>query len=136
MKQDLYFAHEAAKILNVSPEHVARLGQIIEPDYPAGGKGFRAQYSFRNLVEMRIAEEMAAFSIPRKRINLYLREINHSLLRWLEVDGNDGWLIIGKENWSVVTSFEALSPNQLNEFYLFSINLIRIKNNIRQRLPQ
>lgn len=136
MKRDsLYLAHEAAKMMGRDPQEIARLGQIVPPERPAGGKGFRAFYSFSNLVQMRVAEEMARFGVPRKRISSYLFDLNHSFLRWFQEDGQDGWVIIGDSGkWAVVTSFDILSNDQLQSSALLSVNIGKIKSEIRKNL--
>ena len=136
MKHDtLFLAHQAAHVANRNVREIARLGQIVAPERPAGGKGFRARYSFSNLVQMRIAEEMARFGVPRKRIGVYLSDLRYSFLRWLEVDGSDGWIIVSDNGqWSVVTSFEILREDQLESSALLSINIGKIKTEMRNNL--
>lgn len=104
-----YVANEAAQLLDRTSEEIARLGQIVEPFEPALGKGYRALYSFVNLVEMRIAEELAQFGVPRKRIQKYLTALRTSYMRWLEEDGAEmgAWLIVsGDQRWAAGSTVE------------------------------
>ena len=93
-----YKAAEAAKLIERTSVDVARLGQIVTPEIPANGKGYRAFYSFRNLVEMRLAEELGKFGIPQKRIERMIEELRKTKCRWLDLDGRDGVVILDR-NW-------------------------------------
>ena len=112
-----YVAHEAAELLDRTSEEIARLGQITGAEVPADGKGYRAFYSFANLVEMRITEELTQFGVPRKHIQRYLTALRNSHMRWLEEDGAElgAWLVIGGEKWAAGSTMTiALGTLQLS----------------------
>ena len=81
---------------------IARLGQIIVPEYPANGKGYRAYYTGTNLVEMRVTEHLASFGIPQKRIQRFIEDLRKSRYQWLDLDiGRDGWVVLDSTGrWS------------------------------------
>ena len=123
-------AHEAAKVIERDASAVARLGQIITPELQANGKGYRAAYSFRNLVEMRIVEEMMKFGVPRKKIVSYLDTLRHSKMKWLDEKHTDGWIVIdGEWNWQFASDFSAIQlgwrNKQPHSFLAISIGKIR-----------
>ncbi len=130
-----FVAYEAAQMLDRTSEEIARLGQIVSPDEPANGKGFRAGYSFVNLVEMRIAEELTQFGVPRKHIQRYLTALRNSHMRWLEEDGAEmgAWLVISGEKWAAGSTMDiAFETLQLSGpiMSLVAIDAGKIKNQI------
>lgn len=131
-------ANEAAKVMDRTPETIARLGQIVPPERPAGGKGYRAAYSFRNLIEMRIVEEMVKFGVPRKKIALYVTQLRVSMNRWL--DGHDdGWMVIdGQWNWQITSNFDAIQlgwRNKKPDAFL-AISIGKIKSELAEKFPE
>ena len=109
MDQDIeyYQAKDAARLISSTPSDVARLGQVISPDIPADGRGYRSFYSFRNLVEMRLGEELVSIGISWKRISKYIEALRKSHGRWLEEDGLDGWLVLDRLwQWGAGTTLE------------------------------
>ena len=133
-----FLAWQAADLMERQPQEIARLGQLVEAEVPANGKGYRALYSFRNLVEMRIAEELGRFGVPQKRIQKYLSDLNNSHMRWLEENGLDGYIVLDRlSRWSAGTTlelaFEALGY-QIPVCSAVVINLGLIKKALRLRL--
>ena len=102
-----YRASQVATILKCPVEFVSRLGQVILPDDPAFGKGYRIGYSFRNILEVCIAEQLIAFGVPRKKIQFYLNGLRRAHNRWLEIDGPNGWVVLDSElRWAAGMTLE------------------------------
>lgn len=139
MNQDTeYFtAGDAAKLIETTPEEVAYLGQIITPEVPATGSGYKSFYSFRNLVEMRLGEELSNLGVPWKRIYKYVDALRESRGQWLENIGLDGWLVLDSVwKWGVGTNVETAiaSLSGLRSVSAFiAVDIGRIKQGIRRR---
>ena len=134
----LFIAGEAAKVMEREPAAVARLGQIVTPEQPAHGRGYRAGYSFRNLVEMRLAEEFSRLGVSQKRIQRALVALRHSHGRWLEKDGADGYVLLDSlGRWSAGATFDlALYPltRTIAVASVIAVNLALVKTALRHRL--
>lgn len=104
MNLDLRFtANEVAQVLKWPPQQVARLGQSVRTASAPLGKGHRAQYSLRNIIELQIIEELMRFGVPHKRILYYLQSLAKSkaALDWL-LDEAGCWIVCdGDSQWSV-----------------------------------
>lgn len=137
MNQDIeyYQAGEAAELINLTSADVAKLGQIITPDVPADGKGYRSLYSFRNLVEMRLGEELSRIGISWKRINKYIEELRKSYCRWLDEYGRDGWLVLdGTWKWGAGDTLEMAMYSIFKgsvASMIIAVNIKVIKDGIR-----
>ena len=107
----IFGANEVAKIIGITVAQVAQIGQFISPQMPANGKGYRIGYSYKNIVEVCIVLYLMKFGVPRKRIQKYLNDLNSSRMRWLDEDGNNGWIMLDDQwRWSA-----AYSPNEAIE---------------------
>ena len=132
-----YFqAHEVAKIMGREAELIARLGQIIAPEIAANGKGYRAAYSFRNLVEMRIVEEMIKFGVPRKRIASYLAILRTASINAFSDTHGDAWIIInGQGQWQIASTFAAIQLGwRETPDSLLAISIGKIKKELNAKL--
>ena len=138
MELPQYFqASEAATIMNRDAAFIARLGQIISPALPANGKGYRAAYSFQNLVEMRIVEEMVKFGVPRKRIAGYLTTIRDSKMNVFDDTQEEAWIIVdGSWRWQIANTFSAIQLGWWAEVpnYLLAVSIGKIKQELKARL--
>ena len=114
---------------------IAQLGQVIPPDKPASGRGYRSLYSFRNLVEMRIGEELSRYGVPWKRISKHIVDLRNSRCHWLDNEGLDGWAILDDLwRWAAGTTVEgALSALKFPPKSFVAINVGNIKRAIRAR---
>lgn len=134
----LYFqASEVAKIMGCESGWVARLGQIIAPEIAANGKGYRAAYSFRNLVEMRIVEEMIKFGVPRKRIASYLITLRASTINVFSDTQEEAWIVIdGEWRWQIANTFTAIRLGWQNHIpdSLLAISIGKIKKELKNQL--
>lgn len=114
---------------------VARAGQVITPEVPANGKGYRSLYSFQNLVEIRIVEQLGKFGVPQKRIQRYIEDLRHSKGRWLCNEGADGFVVLDNLwRWGCGSTLElALEPlaESVSPISLIAINLGAIKRSLR-----
>lgn len=129
-------ASEAASVMGRDILATVRLGQIIEPEVEAGGKGYRAGYSFRNLIEMRVAEEMIKFGVPRKRIMSYLKIIKNALTSWMK---DDGWIVIDDTwEWQLTSDFSAIALGwkKREPTALLAIRVGKIKQELEDNLQQ
>jgi len=109
MNQDTeyYQARDAAKFMESTSSEVAKLGQVITPEIPADGKGYRSLYSFRNMVEMRLGDHLARMGVSWKRVGKYISDLRVSNKRWLDSDGLDGWLVLDSSwNWGAGTTLD------------------------------
>lgn len=132
-----FFASQAAKLINRSPVEVSRLGQLITPDGPANGKGHRSLYSFRNLVEMVVAEEMIRFGVPQKKIQKYLRELRSSRGRWLESGTREDWIILDQLwRWGAGNTLDVAIRSLVNPeaTAIVAINVGTIRESIKERI--
>lgn len=133
-----YFqASEAATIMSRNPALIARLGQIVTPELPANGKGYRAAYSFRNLVEMRIVEEMVKFGVPRKRIAGYLATLRDSKMNVFDDTKEEAWIVIdGSWRWQIANTFAAVRLGWWAEEpdSLLAISIGKIKKELKERI--
>lgn len=124
--------------MQCEPATIARVGQFVEPEFPANGKGHRSLYSFRNLVEIRIAEYLGKFGVPQKRIQKYIADLKQSRMGWLREDGPDGWGVLDNlGRWSVGTSIEEavdVLNKGLQVHTAIIVNIASIKRGIRQYL--
>lgn len=140
MNRHLTFkASEAAKIMDWEPEAVARVGQYIDPDVPANGKGYRALYSFRNLVEMRLSDYLARFGVPQKRIQKYVIDLRKSQLGWLEENGpDDGYLVLDNLwRWAAGSTVEEIIANlslKISPVGMIVVNIGAIKRALKMSL--
>ena len=140
MQQDtesFFQAKDAARLISSSSSEVARLGQVIIPDIPSTGRGYRSLYSFRNLVEMRLGEELAHFGVSWKKISRYIDALRKSHGRWLDNDGLDGWLVLDRVwEWGAGTTLEtamdAVFKNRPQDVVI-AVNVAIIKRGIRSR---
>lgn len=132
-----YEAKDAAALISSTSSDVARLGQIITPDIPADGRGYKSLYSFKNLVEMRLGSELAHLGIPWKRISKYIEALRKSHGRWLEKDGLDGWLVLDRFwQWGAGTSLDAAMDALFKDRprgLVIAIDIGMIKRGIRSR---
>lgn len=98
-----YSAGQVAKILEKDSMHVAKMGQLITPLREANGRGYRAAYSFRNMVEMKIMEELVHFGVPQKRIQKTINSFGHSTnIDWLNDSQMQIWLVMnGWGKWAI-----------------------------------
>ena len=94
-----FTAAQIASVMDCPVQRVAHMGQIVIPDGPANGSGHRAQYSFRNILEMAITERLMNFGVPRKRIQRYLEALRKAHNHWLEIDGPDEGFILMSSDW-------------------------------------
>ena len=139
MDQDIeyYQAKDAARLISSTPSDVARLGQVISPDIPADGRGYRSFYSFRNLVEMRLGEELVSIGISWKRISKYIEALRKSHGRWLEEDGLDGWLVLDRLwQWGAGTTLEMAMDAVFQDHQrtlAIAVNVGLIKQAIRRK---
>lgn len=139
MDQDIeyYQAKDAARLISSTPSDVARLGQVISPDIPADGRGYRSFYSFRNLVEMRLGEELVSIGISWKRISKYIEALRKSHGRWLEEDGLDGWLVLDRLwQWGAGTTLEMAMDAVFQDHprtLAIAVNVGLIKQAIRRK---
>lgn len=138
MNRDMHYtAKDAAGIMLSTPSEVARMGQVISPDVPANGKGYRSLYSFRNLVEMMLGNELAHLGVSWKRICKYIEAMRKSHGRWLEKDGLDGWLVLDRFwRWGAGTTLEmameAVFKDRPHDLVI-AINVGMIKRALRHR---
>lgn len=130
-------ASQAAQIMGRESITVARLGQVIAPERPAYGKGHRAGYSFRNLVEMRLAEELARFGVPQKRTQHYIESLRRSWGKWLEEDGSAGWVVLDDQEWgagsTVDMALQTLERSRPVGAFL-AVDLRKIKESLRANM--
>lgn len=134
---DYFTAGGAARVMSSTSSEVARLGQIIPPAMPANGKGHRSLYSFRNLVEMRLGDELAHLGISWKKICKYIEALRKSHGRWLEKDGLDGWLVLDRFwKWGAGTTLEmameAVFKNRPHDLVI-AVNVSMMKKSLRRR---
>ncbi len=133
-----YFqAYEAAKVLNREASFIAKLGQIVTPALPANGKGYRAAYSFQNLVEMRIVEEMVKFGVPRKRIVGYLTTLRESAMNVFDDTKEEAWIVVdGAWRWQIANTFAAIQLGWWAEApdSLLAVSIGKIKKELKSRL--
>ena len=133
-----YLARDVAAILEKPAAYVAQVGQVIQPHQPAHGRGYRAEYSFKNIVEIALYDTLNKFGVPRKFIKEHLINLGKSRYRWLEHDGKDGWVLLDSEwRWSAghtpnhtIVNLDQSSPVTA----AIVVDLGRIKNTIRQKL--
>ena len=122
--------------MGIESTEVARLGQVIEPIGPANGRGHKATYSFRNLVEMQMFKRLNEFGIPWKQIQHYIEKLRQSSCHWLEEDGLDGWILADCEwRWAVGNTLDSANEafSRLHSAQAFvAINLGAIKQTFRQ----
>lgn len=87
---------------------IAKMGQIITPHREANGRGYRAAYSFRNMVEMRIVEELSFYGIPQKKIQRYIQNFGkETKIDWLVDLQTNIWLAIdGWGHWAIGNDLE------------------------------
>lgn len=133
-----YTAGESAVLIERAPAYIARMGQIVTPELPANGKGYRSYYSFRNLIEMQLAEELAGFGVPQKKVQHCITALRHSRCKWLEENGEDGWLVIDRLwRWGAGTTVEialrSLSiPSPIPSF--LTVNILTMKQKLRDKI--
>jgi hypothetical protein len=134
----LLLASQAAQIIGLPSAEVARLGQIISPHLPARGKGHRALYNFRNLLEMRIVLILSTFGVPQKMIRQFLQNLRNSLLGWTDEHGSEGWIVLGTNGeWSASNSLnEAANKVSQDCDALVAIDLRPIRGAIRKNLEK
>ena len=127
-----YQASDAATLVGKSVDRFVRLGQIIEPDGASLGKGHKAGYSFRNLVEAIVADTLISFGVPPKRIQKYLVDLRSSHSRWLDRDGNSGWIVLDSEwNWAAGSTLGLAMKLLKKPHALIALNIEEIKKQIR-----
>ena len=111
------------------------MGQYIIPDSEANGKGHHFSYSFRNLVEMRLQEELGRFGVPQKRIQKYIADLKGSRGQWLEESGQDGWVILdGAFRWAAGNDLGDAIKNlthAMNVTSLIAVDVGKIKQALR-----
>lgn len=135
--QNHLLASQAAKVMGIPSSEIARLGQIITPSIPAQGKGHRALYDFRNLIEMKIVLLLSIFNVPHKNIHFLLEKLRNSHFQWLDEEGRDGWIVLDTNGqWSAGTTLnDAVSAITSEIEALVSINLTPIKEYFRENFP-
>lgn len=107
MYRDLLQASDVGAFLARDGQYAARLAQLIEPAYPAHGKGHRAGYSFQNLVELVVIDRLIGLGVPHKRIQEYLTSLRHSHGQWLADNEVHGWIVLTHDwRWGAGTSLE------------------------------
>lgn len=130
-------AKDAARLISSTSSDVARLGQIITPDFPSDGRGHKSFYSFRNLVEMELGGELGHLGISWKKIGKYIEALRKSHGRWLEKDGLDGWLVLDRFwKWGAGTTLEMAMEAVFKDRprdSVIAINVGMIKKAIRRR---
>lgn len=142
MNPDLRFeARKAARLMQCEPIAIVRAGQVIEPDFPANGKGHRALYSFRNLVEIRLTECLGKFGIPQKRIQKYIEDLRKSRGQWLEYDGADGYVVLDNLwRWSagheIADAIKVLRETGIPPTGIISIDIGTIKRALRTEMEK
>ena len=119
---------------------IARLGQVITPDVPAAGKGYRALYSERNLIEMRLVQTLGHFGIPQKRTQRFIEALRTSHHQWLDLDGKDGYVLLTDQfEWGAGETMElalmSLSKHGTPTGFV-AINLAKMKRAIRRNIEQ
>jgi hypothetical protein len=133
----LLLASQAADIIGLPATEIARLGQIIVPYASAGGKGRRALYDFRNLVEMHIVLAFASFGVPQKIMQQFLKNLRNARNKWLEENGRDGWIVMDtKWQWGAgdIVSEALLAVKQPSAAIV--VHLAPIKAILRERLQE
>lgn len=133
-----YFVRDVAKLLEKPAAHIAQVGQVIQPHQPAHGRGRRAEYSFKNITEIAIYDFLNNFGVPRKFIKEHLIQLGKSKFRWLEHEGEDGWIILDS-NWrwgaGPTPNHAILNLNQGQQTRAaIVVDLGWIKNSIREKL--
>lgn len=127
-----------AELITSTPLEVARMGQVIIPDVPSDGRGYKSMYSFRNMVEMRLGEELSNIGVPWKRIYKYIEELRKSHGRWLEEDGLDGWLVLDRFwKWGAGTTLDMAIISVFkdrSQDVLVAVNVGMIKRALRSRM--
>ena len=131
-------ASQAAKVMNIAPSEIARLGQVITPSIPAEGKGHRSLYDFRNLIEMKIVIILSEFNVPQKTIRNFLQNLRNSRFQWLDELGRDGWIVLDTAGrWSAgETLVDAMAALMPPIEAVVAIDLVPVKQFFRDRLPQ
>ena len=134
-----FSAAHIAVVLECPVQHIAHMGQIVLPDGPANGSGHRAQYSFRNILEMMITERLRSFGVPQKRIQRYLAALRKAHNRWLEIDGPDeGWIVLDRvSRWAAGSTLagavEVLALTTPADA-LIAVDLGRLKQALRHKI--
>lgn len=142
MDRDMrYFtAGDVAGLITSTPLEVARMGQVIIADVPSDGRGYKAMYSFRNMVEMRLGEELSNIGVQWKRIYKYIEELRRSHGRWLEEDGLDGWLVLDRFwKWGAGTTLDMAIISVFKDRpqdILVAVNVGMIKRALRSRITR
>jgi hypothetical protein len=134
----MYLVKQVSSVLDLPCTQIAQIGQIIQPEIPAHGRGHRSNYSFRNMVEIAIFHHMAKFGVPRKHIQRYLKDLGISQFRWLEHEGFDGWVVLDDQwRWSAGTTPDAAIENMERTapvFAALTVDVKTIKEKIREKL--
>lgn len=136
-----YFtARDVAGLITSTPLEVARMGQVIIPDVPSDGRGYKSLYSFRNMVEMRLGEELSNIGVAWKRIYKYIEELRRSHGRWLEQDGLDGWLVLDRFwKWGAGTTLDMAIDSVFKDRpqdVIVAVNVGMIKRALRNRMTR
>lgn len=133
-----YSARQVADILQKPVAYVAQVGQVIQPHQPAHGRGHRAAYSFKNIIEMALYDVLNKFGVPRKFIKEHLTNLGKAQYRWLEHEGQDGWVVMDS-NWRwgagatpnhAIVNLDQSGPVSA----IIAVDLATIKMTIRQKL--
>jgi hypothetical protein len=134
----LLLASQVARVIDLPAAEVARLGQIIAPHIAAQGKGHRALYNFRNLIEMRIVLILSAFGVPHKMMRQFLDNLRCSRLGWIDEHGSEGWIMLGVNGeWSASNSLdEAGRAIATDAKAVIAIDLKPIRRDIVRNLAQ
>jgi hypothetical protein len=107
MYRDLLQAADVGAFFERDGQYAARLAQLIEPAYPAHGKGYRAGYSFQNLIEMVVIDRLIGLRVPHKRIQEYLLSLRQSHGQWLADNDVGGWIVLTHDwRWGAGTSLD------------------------------
>lgn len=133
-------AGDAARLLGIPSARVAQMGQYLIPDNEANGKGHHFEYSFRNLVEMRLQEELGRFGVPQKRIQKYIEDLRASKWQWLDYNGQDGIVILDSVyRWAAGSTVEEALKNLSHTMTVTSfiaVDVGLIKQAIRTRMEE
>jgi len=136
-----YNAGQVARILQKDSMAIAKMGQLITPHREANGRGYRAAYSFRNMVEMKILEELSYYGVPQKKIQKYIHNFGKATnIDWLVDPQTNIWLVItGWGKWAIGNNLDdAMGIVSLGQHEMaisaIVVNIGKIKQDVRAGL--
>ena len=135
-------AAEVAQILNLTSGRVAKLGNVVRPVTVPMGSGHRAEYRFRDIVEVAMANEMATFGVPSRRTAQYLDQFSRSRAQvdWFAPENDRVWAILGSgQDWAIGMSLDAmwlLLGGGIKQWSAIVIDIGRIKLAIQQGIER